>query len=97
MRDAKADLAICEVATKGPWRKVRSFVLPGLDNLGQAPERINAGEHFDRLELHHEYLGDYGIDWILCYKNNTLAAQYNARFVESIEFDVEGADKDDDH
>jgi len=45
---------------------------------------------------YYENLGDYSIAWILCYKGGKLAAQYNARFVESVVFDEEESASEED-
>lgn len=82
-------------------RGVISFVLPGVDVMviGREDECMPkvidcAGKGYDRMVYYCENLGEYGIDWICCYKGNVLAAQYNARYVESITFVKEPLDED---
>ena len=76
--------------SKVSLQKVKRFMLSGWD-LVRDPRWIATGGEYDRMEYYREYLGAYGINWILCYKNNVLVAQYNAQFVESIEFEDEPA------
>jgi len=68
-------------------REVVSFVLAGMESMCTPPYEITCEKRgFDRMVYYCECLGEYGINWIYCYKNNVPAEVYNARYLESIKF-----------
>ena len=69
-------------------KKVLSITFPGIEGCCP-PTSIIVGELFDKMIYYCEYLGEYGIDWILCYKDGQLVAQHNAKFIQSVKFETE--------
>ena len=69
-------------------KKVLSITFPGIEGCCP-PTSIIVGELFDKMIYYCEYLGEYGIDWVLCYKNEQLVAQHNVKFIQSVEFETE--------
>ena len=67
-------------------KRIASITLPGIEGCC-FPQQFSAGNEYDRMEYYCEYLGEYGIDWILCYKDGSLKAQHNARYVQTIKFE----------
>ena len=51
-------------------------------------ERIEVAQAYDTMvyEREADYEDCNRIDWIKCYKNGKLAAQYNARYLLGMEF-----------
>lgn len=61
-------------------RKVKCIYFVG-DNT-----KINVGIDYDTMLYELSNLGDYGIEWVKCYRGDKLAAQYNMLHIEGIEF-----------
>ena len=62
-------------------RKVKCIYFAG-ENEGE----IRAGLTYDTMIFVSEYLGQYSIKWVECYKDGNLAAQYNAQYLLGMEF-----------
>ncbi len=45
------------------------------------------GDGYHEIKYEKEYLGTYGINWLHCFKHNTLVASYNAQYVAFIEWE----------
>ena len=47
---------------------------------------IEPGEGIDKMVYCTDDRGEYGIDWVRCYKDGKLVEQHNAKYLESVEF-----------
>ena len=71
-----------------PDKKVIGFTMPGIECIRDF-ETFKLGRDCDRIDYICENLGEYGINWLMCYKDGRLVKAYNAKYVESIEYSPE--------
>ncbi len=68
-------------------REVESFVMQGAQEESLRYRLIDCkSKNYDSMVYYCEHLGEYGIDWICCFKDGKLVEQFNARCVERVKF-----------
>lgn len=74
---------------RGELPKIKEIVLP---DTGSGFVIIKSDED-KSLYWYHEYLGDYGINWVIVWKDGDELERYNAKYIESIHWDKEDNDE----
>lgn len=68
-------------------RKVIAFTLPGWEYCRNV-QTFREGKDYDRIDYVSEYLGEYSINWLMCYKGGQLVKSVNVKYVESLEYET---------